>query len=298
MQKPLVSVIISSYNRCEILKQCLNALFNQTLPSENYEVIVVDDCSSDNTWQYLSTLSPPCVLKIFRQSLRQGQASGRNRGLKEANGKYIVFIDDDIIAHKDLLKEHLLCHNKRQNLVVRGRVNHFSDKLPSKPRFTISDISFNFFWTSNVSIEKKHLEKAGYFDESFNKYGWEDNELGFRLRRLGLHSIYHRKALAYHYKPPLKVEDLEGYWKRYQEKGETAVLFYKKHSYFRVKLSTGILYYRLILFLYPEIVINWIKKFLLNQPPKLPLSRWKMYLVNFISDYYYYKSIANHLLSF
>lgn len=99
-----VSVIIPVYNAAEHIRECLNVVCNQSL--ENYEVICVDDCSTDNSVdilrEYQKTYS---MLKVIRQPENAGAGPARNRGMKAARGKYIAFMDaDDYYQHKDTLK--------------------------------------------------------------------------------------------------------------------------------------------------------------------------------------------------
>ena len=101
--------------------------------------------------------------------------------------------------------EHLASDERHGDVIVRGAVINAEsfDELPV-PVWTPANYSGNYFWTSNVSLRRSRLERAGgRFDESFTEYGWEDIELGMRLRALGTRAVFNRYALAFHYKPPL-----------------------------------------------------------------------------------------------
>lgn len=243
----IFSVQICSYNRKDILKRSLEALFNQDFPAGEFEIIVVDDGSADGTGDMVKALNAPCGFKYIRQE-HLGLSIGRNKGIREAKGKYVLFVDDDIISDKNLLKEHLKTHQKYPDSVVKGWVNHV-DSLdnPQKPRFTWADISTAFFWTSNVSVEREHLLKAGLFDEDFKEYGWEDLELGLRLKKSGLVSLYNKKAVVYHYKSRWKKQDMDRLLAQAEAKARTAIIFLSKHPTLRVKLATGIFEPRLLL---------------------------------------------------
>ena len=93
MDKLTLSVIIPTYNRKDILRESLTSLFNQTLSSEKYEIIVIDDGSIDETGDMVKELIPksPVILKYFRQE-NKGPASARNLGILNAQGKIILFI--------------------------------------------------------------------------------------------------------------------------------------------------------------------------------------------------------------
>lgn len=237
-----ISIQICTHNRKKLLKRCLEAIFKQNYPLDKFEVILIDDGSEDGTADMVKSLSAPCAFRYIYQK-QSGLAVGRNQGIRKACGRYILFIDDDIIAHPDLLKEHVKYHKKYFRSAVKGWVNHIDnlDNLENikKPVFTWTDFSTAFFWTSNVSVERKYLLQAGLFDEGFTEYGWEDLEIGLRLREIGLVSRFNKNALVYHYKSLWNKKRLEKALKISQAKGRTARLFRLKHSSFRTKIATG-----------------------------------------------------------
>ena len=113
MLKPNISVVIPTFNRKDTLAKCIRALFEQTYSNNNYEIIVIDDGSTDGTGEMLDTLTanPQCLLRYCRQ-VNRGPAAARNTGIKMAQGGLILFIDDDIIAVPTLLENHFSWHRK------------------------------------------------------------------------------------------------------------------------------------------------------------------------------------------
>jgi glycosyltransferase involved in cell wall biosynthesis len=106
---PLVSVVIPTCNRRAVLERCLEALANQTY--SNYEVIVVDDGSSDDTPQFLVRFvaeHPDVQVRCLRNEPNSGANPSRNRGIRESKGVLVAFEDDDCIAQPDWL-ERLVC---------------------------------------------------------------------------------------------------------------------------------------------------------------------------------------------
>src|SRR5579883_3479281 len=99
----VLSVVIPTFNRADILKECLQALQHQNLPQEDYEIIVVDDGSTDETRKLLES-SKLKNLRFFHQK-NQGQGVARNLGIQHAKGNIIVMIGDDIIVREDFLSE-------------------------------------------------------------------------------------------------------------------------------------------------------------------------------------------------
>lgn len=234
-----VSIIIPSYNRKEILKEALKALFNQSYSKDKYEIIVIDDGSTDGTEEMMKSLSSPCRLKYFKNRERMGTPKTRNRGIKKAEGEFIIFTDSDVIALPDFIKQHLDHHKKYGDVIVSGELIQISslDEV-GKKRKGIFDISFSPFDTANVSVKKSFLLEVGLFDESFSAYGWQDIELGHRLIKKGLKRKKNRRALGYHYKGRRDSFDLNYLCQKERMRGISGALYYKKHSELKVKLAT------------------------------------------------------------
>lgn len=242
----IFSIQICSYNRKDILTKCLQALSGQNFPKDKFEVVLVDDGSNDGTGDAVKNLDLGYNLKYLYQT-NQGLATARNTGIRETRGKYIIFIDDDIIADENLLKQHLIFHCVYPRTIIRGWVNHVTslDDI-KKPILNWQDISTSFFWTSNVSVERKDLIEVGLFDESFTEYGWEDLEIGVRLKLIGLKLKYNKNAVVYHFKKSWSLKDMERLCRQAKEKARMAVLFVEKYPIFRVRLATGVHKYRLL----------------------------------------------------
>ena len=122
--KPAVSVIITTYNSGPLIVYALNALQAQSLPAGSIEILVVDDGSTDDTWQHLSELAAQRAnLKIFRQSHTGGPSAGRNRGLAEASGEFVFFHDADDYLGPDALRRLLNFARQQNSDIVAGRVS-------------------------------------------------------------------------------------------------------------------------------------------------------------------------------
>jgi len=164
----------------------------------------VDDGSTDGSYeQVIARLQPPCALHVVRQQ-NAGLARGRNVGIARSRGEVILFTDDDVLATPQLLSAHVRFHARHARAICRGGVINVKSlaTLPAA-KYTWRNYSGAYFWTTNVSLRASVLRECGGFDERFGEYGWEDLELGFRLRRIGVPSILEREALVYHYKPSL-----------------------------------------------------------------------------------------------
>ena len=239
-----VSVVIPTYNRLPILKQCLAALEAQQLaaPVKAFEVVLVDDGSSDDTVAWVEThASSLRHVRLFRQE-HGGAAAGRNRGVAEARGDVIVFIDSDLVVLSDFLVRHgqALEQRWRQRgdrlcFTYGAVVNTANFERPTAEPHKLSDLSFAYFATGNVAIDRQLLERAGLFDPAFRQYGWEDLELGERLRRLGVELVRCPQAVGYHWHPALSLEQIPRLLEVERERARMGLVFYRKHPTRRVR---------------------------------------------------------------
>lgn len=234
-----ITVGLCSRNRKETLKSVLESLADQSIHPDRYEVVLIDDGSTDGTGEMAKSLDLPYRLTYGYQE-HSALATARNHGIRLSRGEFMLYIDDDVLADHHLLEEHLRSHDEFQQCVVNGWVNHVEKaEIPEKPKFTMADISTSFFWTSNVSVRVDDLYRAGLFDESFKEYGWEDQELGLRLMAIGLVRKTNYKAIGYHIKKPPTQANVEGALRLAEAKARTALHYIKLHPRQRTRFSTG-----------------------------------------------------------
>jgi len=240
----LVSVVIPTYNRLPILKKCLDSLENQILIEEiyDYEIVIVDDGSTDGTVDWLEkNIENFPHLRIFEQS-HGGPALGRNLGVNKSNGDVIIFIDSDLVVDKFFLSNHLISLNRawiklgnRKCFTYGSVINTSNFNNPNSEPFKFQDLSWAYFATGNVAIDKKILEKSGLFDTSFRLYGWEDLELGERLRYMGVKLIKCPKAIGFHWHPALSLDQIPKLIRIEKERAKMGLVFYRKHPTLRVR---------------------------------------------------------------
>ena len=240
----LVSVVIPTYNRLPILKKCLASLENQILIGEieDYEIVLVDDGSTDGTIDWLkNNIQTFPHLKLFEQT-HGGPALGRNLGVEKSNGELIVFIDSDLVVEKYFLTNHVKSIIRawrklgNRKCFTYGSVINTSNFInPNSEPFKLQDFSWAYFATGNVCIDKKVLEKSGLFDASFRLYGWEDLELGERLRNMGVKLIKCPRAIGYHWHPALALDQIPQLIRIEKERAKMGLVFYRKHPTLRVK---------------------------------------------------------------
>jgi glycosyltransferase involved in cell wall biosynthesis len=236
------SVIIPTYNRLQVLTQVLDALENQ-VDSPDFEVIVIDDGSTDETYNWLIKKRQNYCrsLKIFAQK-NKGPAAARNSGIRAAAGPLIALLGDDTIPSTRWLSEHARAHEIRgnpENLAVTGYTKWHSDIRQTRflrfinengPQFGFSliddpeDVSFKYFYSSNITVPSKLLKRE-LFRTEFKYPAWEDTELGYRLTLGGMKIAYSPEAIVEHNHHT----DLKSFIARQKKTGISAMVFYKMH---------------------------------------------------------------------
>jgi glycosyltransferase involved in cell wall biosynthesis len=240
------TIVIPTYNRKPILEKCLKALENQNFTNktvENYEIVLVDDGSTDDTLDWLSQEKENLPhVHLYTQD-HQGPAAARNLGVKNAQGDTIIFIDSDLVVTPQFLQAHADALIEGQEKIGSDRlftygavINTCNFENPTQEPYKITDFSAAYFATGNVAIARKWLEEAGLFDTAFQLYGWEDLELGVRLKKLGLKLIKCPQAVGYHWHPPFNLQQIPNLINKEIERGRMGVVFYKKHPTWDVRL--------------------------------------------------------------
>jgi len=243
-----ISVVIPTCNRRDTLRLCLAALAAQDLPADRWEILVVDDGSTDGTDALLSNyVHPNKNLRALRQD-NLGAGAARRAGVQAARGDYVLFLNDDSIAGPQLLTEHLQAQRegKHEKYAVLGafRPSEESTRRPLSCWINHSPFLFPqnglkpgayrecaYFITCNLSIARDALLEAGNFDPAFRVA--EDTELGARLVQRGYAVWFHPAALAWHEHPQFDVNDLV---RRARVYGQADWQLFQKHPHL---LGTG-----------------------------------------------------------
>ncbi len=233
---PLLSVVIPTYNHAPLLAAALDCLAAQTLPRAAFEVVVADDGSTDATPAVLAAAAARLPLRVVRLATNRGRAAARNAALRAARAPLAVFIDSDVLVRPDFLARHLALHRTAHRPVVgRGPVV-FVPRPEVPARLPVVRSSPAFLDTANASVPRQAVFDAGLFDEGFRAYGWEDVDLGLRLRALGLPRVFAPEAVAFHVQPPPLPETLAAALAREEERARTAVYLLRKHPGWRTRL--------------------------------------------------------------
>lgn len=177
----LVSIIITTYNRCNLLPRAINSVLNQTY--KNVEIIIVDDCSIDKTQEIIKNYQKRYSNIIYiKNDIPSGANVSRNKGIKIAQGEFIAGLDDDdefLPERIELLMKH---YNNQYAFITSNNLMITANKqIPSKiPSIvTLNDMLSNNILMNQGLIEKDRLIKIGLYDESLN--ACQDYDIWMRL---------------------------------------------------------------------------------------------------------------------
>jgi validoxylamine A glucosyltransferase len=231
---PRISVVIPTYNRAELLRRTLDSLTHQTLPPDDYEVVVADDGSHDHTADIVQTYRHRLRLHYHHQpDLGRRVAHARNAGARLTTAPLLAFLDCGTLPGPDFTRAHTRAHTDTdQPLLNLGYVHGYrpfdptpglADALATQtpkqlhqhfkddPGFRdirhepLAAVDFRpdrlpfpwlYAWGMNLSLRRTDFDAVGGFDERFTDWGTEDIELGHRLHRHGLATHLDRTAWA------------------------------------------------------------------------------------------------------
>lgn len=231
-----ISAVIATKDRAAYLDRALHS-FSKQIGAPLFEVVVVDNGSSDATPHVVEHARDAYSYEItYVYEERPNRGAARNRGIAQAQGELVLFCDDDVYAPPGFLAAHDAAHVNR-HLVVNGPILNVPS-YDERPKPAFANYSRAFFCTCNVSVPRAALEAVGGFDEQFHLYGWEDTELGVRLRERGMHAKFDWDAYIWHIKPPHDAT-LESEMQKAIEKARMAVRFLSKNPNSRVRSATG-----------------------------------------------------------
>lgn len=237
-----ISVLIPTYGRRADLLRTLDAYGRQT-SGVPFEVVIVDDGSTDGSLDAVAGRRYPFPLRVARQA-NAGPATARNRAMEIARGDVLLFTGDDIEPRPDLLAEHLRGHAEAGDgrIAILG-LTRWPEGSPTTATMRHIDgpgaqqFSYGFFedgaeydfrhlYTSNVSVSRRMLDREpGGFATVFPAAAFEDAEFGHRLAFHGLRIRYRATAVAEHHHP----YRAGGFYRRQYRCGEMAALLFRRN---------------------------------------------------------------------
>ena len=292
MTSLLLSVIIPTYNRYDILKMCLESIEKQTLPSNMFEVLVIDDSCLAEYHTELQDLAKvqKFDIKIIKNRSK-GPASARNYGVELSKGEIVLFLNDDVILNDMHFEEHLKIHSKNNNVAVRGKTIWRPDCLTTNlmkwlssivfiyhPDMNKDNCSYVYFHTSDLSMGRHWFNKEK-FDEDFPYASFEDTEFGYRLeKKYGLRLIFCEKAISQHY----HFYNLRSHIKRAKINGLSGAILSRKQPDLNYRIVD--LFLKIPQREKLKNIFGLILKFKINKPEFFSL----------VYDYFYAKELLKH----
>lgn len=224
-----VSVVIPTYRRPSLLLKCVNALFQQDFPHQNFEIIVVSDGYDDQTYKALiefeENLFP--AVRLYALSKKSGPAAARNFGWKQAKNNLVVFTDDDCIPEPTWISAFVDSYLKNGSPIAAfaGKTIVPISLRPTDYERNISRLEKAEFITANCACTKGALKKVEGFDERFTMAWREDSDLHFKFIQHNVPIIKVENAVVIH---PVRKAPW-GVSMREEKKGAFNALLYKKY---------------------------------------------------------------------
>jgi lipopolysaccharide/colanic/teichoic acid biosynthesis glycosyltransferase/glycosyltransferase involved in cell wall biosynthesis len=198
----VVSVIVPAFNAASTLKACLAALNNQTYPHDLYEVIVVDDGSTDTT----ASIAQDAGARLIHKK-NQGPAAARNSGVEAATGDFVLFTDADCAPAPDWIEKMIeafcdpnvvgakgVYRTSQKELMARFVQCEYEDKYDR----LINQTQIDFIDTYSAAYRRSRFLENGGFDPIFPRPSVEDQEFSFRLAEKGYRLVFVPNAIVYH----------------------------------------------------------------------------------------------------
>lgn len=215
------SVVVPTFNRRKALERTLDGLFGQSYDPGDFEIVVVDDCSQDDTPMAMAKLIGSRRNTVFiRHDKNLGRAVTRNDGIVAARGDIVIFLDDDNVPCPTFVEAHVECHRRAApaQIAVMGNASfatsslrgsnfahymntqYLGNRSPSGRRgLDYENLPAKCFGTLNASVGRVVAMNIGMFDTAFRHYGGEDFFFGHCLRRAGIRLCFCERARTIHH---------------------------------------------------------------------------------------------------
>lgn len=247
----LVSIIMPSYNTAKFIEQTIKSVLAQTYT--NWELIIVDDCSTDNTDKVVSSFLSDNRIRYYKNKVNSGAAVSRNRALRETNGKWIAFLDSDDLWSDDKLKKQVSFmeqndyHFSYTNYVEIDEKNNPNGRLVTGPKRITKNGMFNYCWPGCLTVMydvskigliqiediKKNNDYAMWL-KVCNKadcYLLDEILASYRKRNGSISNHGYSKLIKWHYRLYRKAEKQNVLFSLFNTGRNLVFGFYKKKRY-------------------------------------------------------------------
>lgn len=247
-----ISCIICTFNRVEYLKRVLEGMLGQTLSRSEFEIVLVNDGSTEDVDSVVRTYATQLPITYISQE-NSGLAAAKNAGVAAARAPVVLFMDDDDVPAASLLQEHLKTHASfpESNFAVLGHTN-LHPNISDRPlmRFVTevgcqlfcygrttegAILDYTWFWGGRSSCKRALLANDKLFNPVF-RFGCEDIELGYRLSSQGLKVVYNRRAVS----TMLRALSLDEFCRRTEMQGRSNYVFSRMHRVPEIQAWTGV----------------------------------------------------------
>jgi len=225
---PFVSIIIPTRNMRDLLRAAIESLYKQDYPKDRYEIIIVDNSSTDGTDEMMRYIQEESqyALRYYRKE-DEGPGSSRNLGIKEAKGTIIAFTDSDCEADVNWLKNGVVRMADGIGLVQGKTLPNPAQKLETFSRTQRVTQENGMYPMCNMFYRKDVLDEVGGISPDFcglncfgkPRWGGEDTDLAWRVKKLGWKSVFADEAVIYHHIFPLRPWQAVIGFRKYQFQG-------------------------------------------------------------------------------
>jgi len=209
---PFISVIVPVYNRKQYMEQLLSSFEILTYPRDCFEVIVVDNFSSDGTWEMLEKAhgNAAYTLRVFRNPSKiRTASSSRNFGVRQSRGQILAFTDSDCVVTPNWLQSGVRSFRPGVGMVQGRTIPHNGEAVPVFHHTVSVKVTNSYGETCNIFYIRDYVMQVGGFDEQLGRIGsaavWgEDTDLVYRIKALGKTFVPAQDALVYHHIVPTR----------------------------------------------------------------------------------------------
>lgn len=202
--KKIISVVIITHNRKYLLDKCLHNLLSQDLPKKKYELIIIDDGSSDGTKEIVKKIKSDNIKYFYQKN--KGYGAARNTGIEKSLGKYVAFTDDDCLVQKDWLRKIINNFKENKNVSAVGgsiitpykdglnwsaHILNFSSWMPVGKKKFVNDIP-----TANIAYKKEDIQNIKFNEHT--KLGYEDSLFNLKVIQNNKKILYDPSLIITH----------------------------------------------------------------------------------------------------